>query len=77
MRAPGIDTPYAILVDGRLYAYGDDWHQARDNFLRWINDLPPMLRQIVINSARYVALSDEDASEVAECISADVLVWED
>ena len=72
-----MDLPHAVSINGHLYGYGNTRMAARDDFLRQISGASPYMRRHMLDRAYYELLTDEDASEVAECISADVLVWED
>lgn len=68
--------PYAVLIDDRLYAYGNTHNQALRVFRAQIAGGLAAARAAMWDRAVFVELSDDDASETAECIFADAIRWE-
>ena len=67
---------YAVLVSGRLYAYGNTREQARRVFRAQIAGCFAAMRAAMWDRATFVELDDATASETAECIYADTIRWD-
>lgn len=78
MARPRMTEPncaYAVLVDGRLYAYGRNREQAIRVFREQINGGLAAHRASMWDRAVIQPLEDAEASEIAECIAADAICW--
>jgi hypothetical protein len=65
----------AIILADRLYAYGATREEAWSNFRRQIAGAGAFGR-VLHNQVCAYRLTDEMASEIAECIAADAIRWE-
>lgn len=65
----------AILIAGGLYGYGETRDQAWFDFQRQISGAPAWMQGQMNCKAREVALTDDEASEVAAMLDAPILGW--
>jgi hypothetical protein len=70
-----IEQPAAVVIAGGLYAYGETEAAAWLDFQCRIQGASFGQRAYMMQRARLVRLSPDDASEVAECIAAPAVGW--
>ena len=68
-------TPHAALINGKLYGYGATLAAAQLDFAMQISGAGRAMQNRMLARVDMVALTDEDASEVAEMLDAPILEW--
>lgn len=64
------NRPYIVLVDAKLYAFGNTYSQAVRVFRARIAGGFAAERAAMWNKATFVELSDEDARDIRHCLEA-------
>jgi hypothetical protein len=67
---------YAMTIDGGLYAHGETIRAAHAAFERQIAGGTAAVRRRLWDRVRLLPLDADAASELAECVAADVIGWE-
>lgn len=70
------DTPHVVLIDGRLYSYGFTRAAAWHAFQQQTKGVSAATRRRVEQRATCQPIDDDQASEVAEMLAADIIEWE-
>lgn len=67
--------PHAAVIDGKLYAYGATRYSARNGFIEQISGGTAVMKRRMLDRVTYIPLTDDEASEVAECVTATAIEW--
>jgi hypothetical protein len=65
------DFLYAAIIDGRCYGYGNTFHEARAETRRQLAGATPEMALRMWRRIQWIALTDEQASDVAEMIASE------
>ena len=71
----GATRAHAVTIAGRLYGYGATRGGAIADFRRQIAGGSTSMQRRMIRLYMAETLTDEQASEVAECIAAPAIAW--
>lgn len=75
MDADIFPAAYAITVGDEILGYGTTLPAARNNFAVNIAAEPAFVRTALRMASELHRLTAEEASEAAECVSADAIGW--
>jgi hypothetical protein len=70
------NLPHAAIIDGRCYGYGNTLDDARAETRRRLAGATHEMALRMWRRIEWIALTDEQASDVAAMIASEAISWE-